>query len=45
VLTKIVEQHKTRFIFDYGTVSSQDLYIITDPGTAGYTEHIYFQRT
>jgi len=23
-----------------GTVSSQDLYTITDPNTAGYSEHI-----
>lgn len=45
VLTKIVEGHKTRFIFHYRTGFSQDLYIIMDPSTAGYTEHMYCQRT
>jgi hypothetical protein len=31
---------KKGFIFDYRTVSSQDLYTLTDPNTAGYSEHI-----
>jgi len=31
--------------FTTGTGSSQDLYIITDPNTAGCSEHIYGQHT
>ena len=34
-----------RFIFDYRIETSQDLYTITHPNTAGYSEHIYFQHT
>ena len=33
------------FISDYRMESSQDLYTITDPNTAGYSEHIYYQHT